>query len=135
MKITCDREKLFSAFQTAAAVAPSRSPKPILQNVKLEVRGESAMLMATDLEIGVRVEIANVQVEAPGSAVLPVGRFSSILRESSDASLKVEMDGQNLVVTGLHSEFRLPCRKSRRISGRREFQREQVSRASRPLVS
>jgi DNA polymerase-3 subunit beta len=67
------------------------------------------MLMATDLEIGVRVELPNVQVEAPGSAVLPIGRFSSILRESSDANLKIETDGQNLVVSGQHSEFRLPA--------------------------
>ena len=37
MKVTCDREKMLPAFQTAAAVAPARSPKPILQNVKLEV--------------------------------------------------------------------------------------------------
>jgi DNA polymerase-3 subunit beta len=48
-------------------------------------------------------------VEAPGSAVLPIGRFSSILRESSDANLKIETDGQNLVVSGQHSEFRLPA--------------------------
>jgi DNA polymerase-3 subunit beta len=109
MKITCEREKLLSAFQTAASVAPSRSPKPILQNVKLEVRGDSAILMATDLETGVRVELAGVQVDAPGSAVLPINRFSPILRESSDASLKIETDGQNLVVSGQHSEFRLPA--------------------------
>jgi DNA polymerase-3 subunit beta len=109
MKITCDREKLLSAFQTAAAVAPSRSPKPILQNVKLEVRTESVMLMATDLEIGVRVELPNVEVDAAGAAVLPISRFSSILRESSDPSLKIETDGQNLVVSGTHSEFRLPA--------------------------
>ena len=35
MKFACERDKLLSAFQTAATVAPSRSPKPILQNVKL----------------------------------------------------------------------------------------------------
>ena len=35
MKVTCDRESLLAAFQTAAAVVPSRSPKPILQNIKL----------------------------------------------------------------------------------------------------
>ena len=43
MKITCDREKLLAAFQTAAMVAPTRSPKPILQNVKLEVTEQLLM--------------------------------------------------------------------------------------------
>ena len=37
MKATCERDKLLHAFQMAASVAPARSPKPILQNVKLEV--------------------------------------------------------------------------------------------------
>lgn len=112
MKISCEREKFLAAFQTAAAVAPSRSPKPILQNVKLEVRGDSATLMATDLEIGVRVDVPGVQAEAAGSAVLPISRMSSILRESSDATLHIETDGQNLVVAGQHSEFRLPAENS-----------------------
>ena len=47
MKLSCDRQKLLHAFQMAAGVVPARSPKPILQNVKLEVTGETATLMAT----------------------------------------------------------------------------------------
>ena len=109
MKVICEREKLLSAFQTAAAVAPARSPKPILQNVKLEVRDDSVTLMATDLEIGIRVEVAGVEVEVPGNAVLPIGRFNSILRESSDATLRIESDGQGILVRGERSEFRLPA--------------------------
>jgi DNA polymerase-3 subunit beta len=109
MKVTCDREKLQAAWQTAAAVAPARSPKPILQNVKFEVREQGAMLLATDLEIGVRVEVPSVEIESPGNAVLPVQRFGQILRESSDANLRIETDGQNIVVRGERSEFRLPA--------------------------
>src|SRR5271154_2732899 len=90
MKVTCDREKLLTAFQTASAVAPARSPKPILQNVKLEVTGEGAIVMATDLEIGIRVSVPGIVVDVPGSAVLGIQRFGSILRESSDAVLRLE---------------------------------------------
>lgn len=109
MKITCDREKFLAAFQTAAAVAPSRSPKPILQNVKLEVAGDSAVLSATDLEVGIRAAVPGVQVEAPGSAVLSVSLFGPILRESSDAALKLETDGRGTLVRGERSEFKLPA--------------------------
>jgi DNA polymerase-3 subunit beta len=109
MKVICEREKLLAAYQTAAAVAPARSPKPILQNVKFEVRDNTATLLATDLEIGVRVDVPGVEVESPGSVVLPVQRFGQILRESSDAQLKIETDGQNIVVRGDRSEFRLPA--------------------------
>jgi DNA polymerase-3 subunit beta len=109
MKVTFDREKLLAAFQTAASVAPARSPKPILQNIKLEVRGpDDAMLSATDLEVGIRVAVQGVEAEVPGSVVLPVSRFGPILRESSDASLRLEADGSSLHVRGEWSEFKLP---------------------------
>src|SRR5690349_8259947 len=108
MKITCQRDKFLTAFQTAAAVAPSRSPKPILQNVKLEVAADRATLIATDLEVGIRIDVTGIEVEAPGSAVLPVSRFGSILRESTDEKIRLETDGQGTVVRGERSEFRLP---------------------------
>lgn len=108
MKITCDREQLLSAFQTAAMVAPSRSPKPILQNVKLDIEDESRILMATDMEVGVRIELDGIEVESGGTAVLPVTRFGSILRENSDEKLKVEADAQGVKVRGERSEFNLP---------------------------
>lgn len=109
MKITCTREKLLHAFQVAASVAPSRSPKPILQNVKLDVSADSVVISATDMEIGIRIEASGIDIEAPGSAVLPVDRFGSILRESSDEKLKIEADSQGAIVKGERSEFKLPA--------------------------
>src|SRR5688572_18208296 len=100
MKITCERDKLQAAFQTAAAVAPSRSPKPILQNVKLEATKAGVTLLATDLEIGIRVETPGMEVQAPGSVVLPLGRFGSILRESSDPVIRIESDEKGTIVRG-----------------------------------
>ncbi|HJT34604.1 MAG TPA: DNA polymerase III subunit beta [Pirellulales bacterium] len=112
MKVICDREKLMAAFQTASAVAPARSPKPILQNVRFDVTGSGegeGMMMATDLEVGVRVVVPSVAIESPGSAILPIARFGSILRESSDAHVRLETDGQGTIVRGDRSEFKLPA--------------------------
>ena len=100
MKVTCEREKLLAAFQTAATVAPSRSPKPILQNVKLEVGDSGAILMATDLEVGIRSQVEGIEIETPGVVVLPVDRFGPILRESGDAKLHLESDLQGTMVRG-----------------------------------
>jgi DNA polymerase-3 subunit beta len=113
MKVICDREKLLAAFQIAAVVAPARSPKPILRNVKFEVSGQGAegrgTMMATDLEVGVRVSLDKIEVEAPGDAILPIDRFGLIVRESSDAKLRIESDGQGTLVRGDRSEFKLPA--------------------------
>jgi DNA polymerase III subunit beta len=109
MKAVCEREKMLHAFQTAASVAPSRSPKPILQNVKLDVVADSAMLMGTDLEIGIRMEVQGFAIEQPGSVVLPIARFSSILRESSDEKLTLDNETGKTRVRGERSEFQLPA--------------------------
>ena len=108
MKITCEREKLLVAFQTAASVAPLRSPKPILRNVRLDVTENQAILMATDMEVGIRIEVSGITVELPGSAVLPVDRFGMILRECTDEKLLIEADGQGTSIQGERSRFKLP---------------------------
>jgi DNA polymerase-3 subunit beta len=107
MKITCEREKLLAAFQTAGSVVPSRSTKPILQNVKLTATEGLVVLTATDLEIGMRVELPGVDVQAPGQVLLPLSRFGSILRESSDPVMRLESDGSGAIVRGERSEFHL----------------------------
>ena len=108
MKTNCLRMDLLAAFQIAASVAPARSPKPILQNVLLEVTPEGSVMMATDMEMGVRVDVSGIDVISPGSIVVPVARFGSILRESTDERLDIEADEQGITVRGGRSEFHLP---------------------------
>jgi DNA polymerase-3 subunit beta len=109
MKISCDREQLLHAFQTVATVAPARSPKPILQNVKLDATANGVTLTATDIEIGIRHAVSGVDVQAPGSIVLSVTRFGSILRENTDQTLHIESDGQGTTIRGERSKFQLPA--------------------------
>ena len=109
MKALCNREGLLAAFGMVSGVVPARSPKPILQNVKLVADAEGgSTLMATDLEVGIRHRVLGMKVDQPGAAVLPTARFSSILRTSDDPELAVEWEGDRLVVRGLRSEFTLP---------------------------
>lgn len=108
MKIKCDLAKLSAAYQHAAAVAPQRSPKPILQNVKFTVGADGATMTATDMEIGIVVNVDGVEVTEPGSVLLPVGRFGAILRESYDETLEITADAKNVVIRGQRSEFKFP---------------------------
>lgn len=107
MKIICQRETLLAAFQTAATVTPTRSSKSILKNVKLEVADGALTLMATDMEVGIRIQVTDMEVEVPGSAVVPVSQFGSILRESLDEKLAIEADSQSTTVRGERSELKL----------------------------
>jgi DNA polymerase-3 subunit beta len=109
MKISCQRESLTNAFAIAASIAPTRSPKEILQNVKLTAAGGKIVLTATDMEVGIRLEVSEgVEIESEGATLLPVGRAMAILRESSDESLVFETDESGIRVTGARSKFKLP---------------------------
>jgi DNA polymerase-3 subunit beta len=109
MKALCNREGLLAAFGMVSGVAPARSPKPILQNIKLVADPEEgSVLMATDLEVGIRHRVLGMKVDRPGSVILPTQRMASILRTSADEELDLEADGDMLVVRGLHAEFKLP---------------------------
>ena len=109
MKITCHRETLTNAFGLAASIAPTRSPKEILQNVKLTAAGGRIVLTATDMEVGIRLELEEgVEIETEGTALLPVARTMAILRESNDETLTFETDNSGIQVIGSRSKFKLP---------------------------
>ncbi len=109
MKVIVDRSQLFQAFQIAASVVPTRTTKPTLSNVKFDVTDQGATLTSTDQEIGLRVMVENLEVQAAGTVLIPVHRFGSILRESTDEKLSLESDGERIVVKGQRSQFRLPA--------------------------
>ncbi len=107
MKIISNRQQLLNAFQTAASVAPTRSPKPILQNVKLVAEDGHATLSATDTEVGIQLRVEGIEVVSPGALVLPVSRVGSILRESIDEQLEISTDGNTIEINGSRSKFKL----------------------------
>ena len=96
MKVTCDREQLLAAFQTAAAVAPARSPKPILQNVKIEVTkklGDHRWPPIWRSACG--SVVSGIDVQAAGAALL-AGRPDSARScgRCSDEQLRIETDAR-----------------------------------------
>ncbi len=107
MKFSCPREPFLEALQSAASVAATRSPKPVLQKVKLEVAPEAAYLLATDLELGIRIRLAGVDVNTPGEVMLPPTQLSQILREARDEQFALESTDQGARVRLANAEFQL----------------------------
>ncbi|MEZ6094176.1 MAG: DNA polymerase III subunit beta [Pirellulaceae bacterium] len=107
MKIQFDREEFQRVFHIAAVVAPSRSPKAILQNIKLIADEQKVVMMATDTEVGVKLVVPGVQVEQAGSAIVPVSRLNMILRESNDETLRMEVADTKITLKGTSSKFQL----------------------------
>src|SRR5271166_3376849 len=98
MKAVCQREALLSACQLASVAVASRDVKPILKNLKAIVGPDRCTLMATDLELGIRLEVRSVKVEEPGDAIIPAARMLSILRESTDGEMVVEANHDHCII-------------------------------------
>jgi DNA polymerase-3 subunit beta len=95
--------------QIASSIIPARTPKVILQNVKLSVTSKQATVKATDLEsVGITMEVRGVQVEEPGDILLPSGRITSILKECHDEEVKIEADDDSTSLRWQFSDFELP---------------------------
>lgn len=107
MKVRCHREGLLSAVQLASVAVPSRDVKPILRNLKAIADGDRCTLLATDLELGIRLDVRGLQVEEPGEAILPAARTLAILRESTDEELAIEADPQSCQIRGQYNEFEM----------------------------
>src|SRR5262249_14689073 len=64
--------------------------------------------MATDTEVGIRIDVRSVTVEEPGEAMLPVARIIAILRESTDEEVTIEANPGSCVLRGRYNEFEMP---------------------------
>jgi DNA polymerase-3 subunit beta len=109
MKAICHREGLLSAVQLASAALPTRDvAKPILKNLKAVADDGRCTLMATDLELGIRLDVRGLTIQEPGEAILPASRLLQILREAPDEELTIEADASACVVRGRQAEFEMP---------------------------
>lgn len=108
MKAICQREGLLSGFQLASAAIPPREVKPILRNFKAIAADGRFTLMATDLELGIRLDVMGINIAEPGEAILPAQKLFAILRESRDEELHLDASATGCTVRGNESEFEMP---------------------------
>ena len=98
MRVVIERETFLAAFQMAAAVAPNRSPRAILENVKLEASESGSVLVATDIASrGLHIDgishVINYDIPlSPDDYVHRVGRTGRAGAEGSAITLVTAED-------------------------------------------
>jgi DNA polymerase III subunit beta len=108
MKAVCYRESLLSACQLTSAAIPSKDLKPILKNIKAIAGDGRCTLIATDLEVGIRLDVQGLEILEPGEAILPAKKLLDILREARDQKLEIEADASACYVRGTALDFEMP---------------------------
>jgi DNA polymerase-3 subunit beta len=108
MKMVCHREGILAACQLASVAVAAKDVKPVLRNLKAVVTDDRCTLMATDLELGIRLEVRGIRVEEPGTALLQTTRLIAILRECNDEELTIDAGMDACIVQGSTTEFEMP---------------------------
>ena len=108
MKVIAQTGALQEALALAGSIVQSRTPKPVLQCVKLIAADNVLTILATDLEVGLRYQVTAVQIEREGQALIPADRLNGIVRESGgDETLTIEMEKETATVLGAGSRFKI----------------------------
>jgi DNA polymerase-3 subunit beta len=119
MKVICNRGALLEALTVTSNVVQARTPKPVLQCVKVVAADDRLTIGATDLEVAIRYSDAQVQIEQPGETLVSADKFRDIVRESVDDTLAIEVStdkdgagGTFANIRGQDSHFKIFTQKS-----------------------
>lgn len=110
MKLICDARELAESVGIAATVVPARSSKPVLMNLALVASGDTLEILATDLEVGLRVTVRKVEIEQEGATLVNAQRFSQILKELDDERVELhdpESSGAGCIIEAAGARFHL----------------------------
>lgn len=105
MKIKFNRSALQEALNLVTGIVPSRTPKPILQCLRITTEEDGVRICATDLEVGITCLVSQVEVAEQGDVVVPADKLSSIVRESFDDVIAMEAAESIVSIIGSDSRF------------------------------
>lgn len=110
MKVICNRSRLAEALGLVSSVAVARSPRPILQCLRMQAqdgKDSNLTILATDLELGLRYEIKEVEVEEAGQTVSNAAKLNAIVHEVTDETITFALEQDSLEVIAAGSKFKL----------------------------
>jgi DNA polymerase III subunit beta len=108
LKLSLSTDELLTQLQTTTRVASSRTSIQALSGVMISAEGDSAVLLATDMEVGLKVPLA-AEVVQPGSAVLPARLLLEVVRSlpGSELTLELRADQQDVELLSGTARFHL----------------------------
>ena len=105
MNVSCSRSELREAIRVVGGVVDPNNIKPILKDVHIRVMETQMEISATDLEVGIKYFVSDVEVAEQGGIVVPVDPISGIVSESREDRLKLYVKDSHLLVEGQGSKF------------------------------
>jgi DNA polymerase-3 subunit beta len=109
MKLSLPRDKLLAALQITGRAVSTRSTLPSLGGIQLTAADGGLTLRATDMELGLSLTLAEVQIEAEGSLLLPGRLLSDVVRSlpPGEVSLALRPEQRDVELTAGAARFHL----------------------------
>ncbi len=108
MKLKCKKNLIYKGFQIVSGVINQSTTKPILKNVKIEVKENRIELFATDLEVGIKFIINNedyIDSSEEGIVIVPGSNFENILRDWIENEVEINLLDKRCEISGESSKF------------------------------
>jgi DNA polymerase-3 subunit beta len=94
MELTIQRQPLLEGLQMVQGIVEKKSSMPILSNVLLETIEEGIHIVATDLQIGLRLTCP-AKIKQPGGITVLARKFFEIIRELPDGDIYLRLNENN----------------------------------------
>ena len=109
MKLTISRDKLLAALQIASRAASTRATLPSLGGIQLDAGDAALTLRATDTELGLSTTVHGVQLESPGTVLLPGRLLGDVVRSlpPGDVALAFRPEPRDVEIAASAARFHL----------------------------
>jgi DNA polymerase-3 subunit beta len=109
MKLSISRDTFLAALQVVGRAVSSRSTLPSLSGVKLTAISDELTLAATDTELGLTMNVAEVVIETEGTLLLPGRLLGDVVRSlpSGEVSLALRSEQRDVELTAGGARFHL----------------------------
>jgi len=109
MKLSISRDTFLTALQVVGRAVSSRSTLPSLSGVKLTATSNQLTLAATDTELGLTMNVAEVAIETEGTLLLPGRLLGDVVRSlpSGEVALALRSEQRDVELTAGGARFHL----------------------------
>lgn len=104
MKIVCNAKELAESLSVAGSIVPRNPSKPILTNFALIAYRNQLQILATDLEVNLRLCFTRLNIEKDGEILVDANRLIQILKELDD-EVTIQKDGDGCLIRSKGCKF------------------------------
>ena len=100
MDIKIHQENLSRGLSLVSRYTSNKGQLPILANVLIEAKPEGISLLATNLEMGIRVDLGG-KTEKPGQITVPAKNLTEFVSSLPVETIELKSEGEKLKISWL----------------------------------